>query len=106
MSVVGIDLGNLNAVIAAARQGGIEVLTNEYTYRLTPYVLSFYERITQFMCYLAIVTVGDMRSLRSFCLRSACVTKIHVLLFAFRYHVVASFLQDHDLHGCQATLHR
>lgn len=38
MSVVGIDVGNLNAVIAAARQGGIEVLTNEYTYRLTPYV--------------------------------------------------------------------
>lgn len=38
MSVVGIDVGNQNAVIAAARQGGIEVLTNEYTYRLTPYV--------------------------------------------------------------------
>jgi heat shock protein 4 len=38
MSVVGIDFGNLNAVIAAARKGGIEILTNEYTYRLTPYV--------------------------------------------------------------------
>ena len=38
MSVVGIDVGNANAVIAAARQGGIEVLANDYNYRVTPYV--------------------------------------------------------------------
>eukprot|EP00123_Amoebidium_parasiticum_P017060 comp23693_c0_seq1/m.40682 comp23693_c0_seq1/g.40682 ORF comp23693_c0_seq1/g.40682 comp23693_c0_seq1/m.40682 type:complete len:828 (-) comp23693_c0_seq1:493-2976(-) len=35
MSVVGFDVGNMNAVISAARQGGIEVLANEYSYRVT-----------------------------------------------------------------------
>uniref|UniRef100_A0A915CBY9 Uncharacterized protein n=1 Tax=Parascaris univalens TaxID=6257 RepID=A0A915CBY9_PARUN len=31
MSVVGFDFGNLNCYIAVARQGGIEVLTNDYS---------------------------------------------------------------------------
>jgi heat shock protein 4 len=41
MSVVGIDLGNVNCVIAQARGGGIEVLTNEVTQRQTPAVVTF-----------------------------------------------------------------
>eukprot|EP00124_Ichthyophonus_hoferi_P001455 Ihof_evm10s76 gene=Ihof_evmTU10s76 len=40
MSVVGFDVGNLNGVISAARQGGIEVLANDYNYRVTPCVIS------------------------------------------------------------------
>ncbi|XP_004349347.1 hsp97-like protein [Capsaspora owczarzaki ATCC 30864] len=40
MSVVGFDLGNENCFIAVARQGGIEVVANEYTYRQTPAVVS------------------------------------------------------------------
>jgi heat shock protein 4 len=41
MSVVGIDLGNVNCVIAQAKGGGIEVLTNEVTQRQTPAVVTF-----------------------------------------------------------------
>eukprot|EP01134_Creolimax_fragrantissima_P006111 CFRG6111T1 len=41
MSVVGFDVGNLNSVISAARAGGIEVLANEYNYRMTPSIVSF-----------------------------------------------------------------
>lgn len=39
MSVVGFDFGNLNCYIAIARQGGIEVLTNEYSLHATPLVI-------------------------------------------------------------------
>ncbi len=38
MSVVGIDFGNLNTVIAVARKRGIDVIANEASNRLTPYV--------------------------------------------------------------------
>ncbi|VDM41333.1 unnamed protein product [Toxocara canis] len=41
MSVVGFDLGNLNCYIAVARQGGIEVLTNDYSLHATPSCVSF-----------------------------------------------------------------
>jgi heat shock protein 4 len=36
MSVVGIDFGNLNAVIAVARNRGIDVIANEVSNRTTP----------------------------------------------------------------------
>ncbi|KAI8981464.1 heat shock protein 70 family [Pilobolus umbonatus] len=41
MSVVGIDLGNLQAVIAVARNRGIDVITNEVSNRTTPNIVSF-----------------------------------------------------------------
>uniref|UniRef100_A0A914XFT4 Heat shock 70 kDa protein 4 n=1 Tax=Plectus sambesii TaxID=2011161 RepID=A0A914XFT4_9BILA len=41
MSVVGFDLGNLNCYIAVARQGGIEVITNDYSLHATPSCVSF-----------------------------------------------------------------
>lgn len=41
MSVVGFDLGNLNCYIAVARQGGIEVIVNDYSLHATPSCVSF-----------------------------------------------------------------
>ncbi|OLL25920.1 Heat shock protein hsp88 [Neolecta irregularis DAH-3] len=41
MSVVGIDLGNLNTCIAVARRGGIDVIVNETSNRATPSLVSF-----------------------------------------------------------------
>nr|CAG8434416.1 9395_t:CDS:2 [Entrophospora candida] len=41
MSVVGIDLGNLNSVIAVARNRGIDVICNEVSNRATPSLVSF-----------------------------------------------------------------
>ncbi len=38
MSVIGFDIGNLNCYIAVARQGGVEVITNDYSLHATPYV--------------------------------------------------------------------
>eukprot|EP01135_Chromosphaera_perkinsii_P001496 Nk52_evm1s186 gene=Nk52_evmTU1s186 len=44
MSVVGFDIGNRNCYIAIARQGGIEVIANEYSYRATPASVSFTQK--------------------------------------------------------------
>ncbi|KVH89623.1 heat shock 70 kDa protein 16-like [Cynara cardunculus var. scolymus] len=44
MSVVGFDIGNENCVIAAAKQGGIDVLLNDESKRETPAVVSFGEK--------------------------------------------------------------
>ena len=41
MSVVGIDLGNLNTVVAVARNRGIDVIVNETSNRATPSLVSF-----------------------------------------------------------------
>uniref|UniRef100_A0A0N5AXQ3 Heat shock 70 kDa protein 4L n=1 Tax=Syphacia muris TaxID=451379 RepID=A0A0N5AXQ3_9BILA len=41
MSVVGFDLGNYTSYIAIARQGGIEVLTNDYSLHATPSCVAF-----------------------------------------------------------------
>uniref|UniRef100_A0A915D4G0 Uncharacterized protein n=1 Tax=Ditylenchus dipsaci TaxID=166011 RepID=A0A915D4G0_9BILA len=41
MSVVGYDFGNLNSYIAVARQGGIDVLTNDYSLHATPSCVSY-----------------------------------------------------------------
>ena len=38
MSVVGVDLGYQNTVIAAAGRGGVDVLMNGSAKRLNPYV--------------------------------------------------------------------
>ena len=38
MSVVGIDFGNYKAVIAVARNRGIDIITNQVSNRFTPYV--------------------------------------------------------------------
>ncbi len=35
-SVVGFDFGNMNCYISVARQGGIDVLTNDYSLHATP----------------------------------------------------------------------
>lgn len=39
MSVVGVDFGTLNTVIAVARNRGVDVITNEVSNRATPYVV-------------------------------------------------------------------
>ena len=39
MSVVGIDIGSLRAVVAVARAGGVDVICNEVSDRATPYEL-------------------------------------------------------------------
>ncbi|KAI9789517.1 MAG: adenyl-nucleotide exchange factor sse1 [Piccolia ochrophora] len=41
MSVVGVDLGTLNTVIAVARNRGVDVITNEVSNRATPTLVSF-----------------------------------------------------------------
>ncbi|KAI9730276.1 MAG: adenyl-nucleotide exchange factor sse1 [Cirrosporium novae-zelandiae] len=41
MSVVGVDLGNLNTVIAVARNRGVDVITNEISNRATPSLVGF-----------------------------------------------------------------
>lgn len=41
MVVIGFDLGNAAAYIAIARDGGIEVLTNDYSLHATPSCISF-----------------------------------------------------------------
>ncbi|KAF9914657.1 adenyl-nucleotide exchange factor sse1 [Lobosporangium transversale] len=41
MSVVGIDLGNLQTIIAVARNRGIDVICNEVSNRFTPSLVSF-----------------------------------------------------------------
>eukprot|EP00189_Rhodosorus_marinus_P000036 CAMPEP_0113965926 /NCGR_PEP_ID=MMETSP0011_2-20120614/8034_1 /TAXON_ID=101924 /ORGANISM="Rhodosorus marinus" /LENGTH=862 /DNA_ID=CAMNT_0000978529 /DNA_START=94 /DNA_END=2682 /DNA_ORIENTATION=- /assembly_acc=CAM_ASM_000156 len=41
MSGVGIDFGNVNCVVAVARRGGIDVLTNEVSNRATPCMVAF-----------------------------------------------------------------
>ncbi|KAJ9666812.1 adenyl-nucleotide exchange factor sse1 [Coniosporium apollinis] len=41
MSVVGIDLGTLNTVIAVARNRGVDVVTNEVSNRATPSLVGF-----------------------------------------------------------------
>ncbi|GMR39903.1 hypothetical protein PMAYCL1PPCAC_10098 [Pristionchus mayeri] len=41
MSVVGFDIGNLNSYIAIAKQGGIEVITNDYSLHATPSCVAF-----------------------------------------------------------------
>jgi heat shock protein 4 len=38
MSVVGVDFGDTSCVIAVAQKGGIDVIMNEVSSRLTPYV--------------------------------------------------------------------
>ncbi|KAJ2904370.1 uncharacterized protein MKZ38_008155 [Zalerion maritima] len=41
MSVVGIDLGTLNTVVAVARNRGVDVITNEVSNRATPSLVGF-----------------------------------------------------------------
>lgn len=41
MSVVGIDIGTLNTIVAVARNRGIDVITNEVSNRATPTLVSF-----------------------------------------------------------------
>jgi heat shock protein 4 len=41
MSVVGVDLGSLNTVIAVARNRGVDVITNEVSNRSTPTLVGF-----------------------------------------------------------------
>lgn len=36
MSVVGIDIGNFKTSIGIAKQGGIEIIANEFSDRITP----------------------------------------------------------------------
>ena len=44
MSVVGIDFGNLNTVVAVARNRGIDVIVNEVSNRATPSLVSLGEK--------------------------------------------------------------
>lgn len=37
MSVVGFDIGNFKSSVGIARAGGIEIVANEYSDRITPY---------------------------------------------------------------------
>jgi hypothetical protein len=36
MSVVGFDIGNFKSSIGIAKQGGIDIVDNEYSDRITP----------------------------------------------------------------------
>ncbi|KAK3696704.1 hypothetical protein QZH41_013052, partial [Actinostola sp. cb2023] len=47
MSVIGFDVGNQSCYIAVARGGGIETITNEYSDRSTPCVVSLGEKTRQ-----------------------------------------------------------
>ncbi|KAJ2723889.1 adenyl-nucleotide exchange factor sse1 [Coemansia sp. Benny D115] len=44
MSVVGFDIGNLQSVIAVARNRGIDIVSNEVSNRATPTMISFGEK--------------------------------------------------------------
>ena len=44
MSVVGIDFGNANNVVALARRKGIDVVLNDESKRETPSMLNFGEK--------------------------------------------------------------
>jgi molecular chaperone DnaK (HSP70) len=41
MSVIGIDLGNRNSIIAVAQRGGIDIVLNECSNRHTPSMVGF-----------------------------------------------------------------
>ncbi|CAF1602361.1 unnamed protein product, partial [Adineta ricciae] len=41
MAVVGLDMGNFSSYIGVARAGGVEVIANEYSDRLTPTYVTF-----------------------------------------------------------------
>ncbi|CAF2049140.1 unnamed protein product [Rotaria magnacalcarata] len=41
MSVIGLDLGNFSSYIGVARAGGVEIIANEYSDRLTPTYVTF-----------------------------------------------------------------
>ena len=42
-SAIGIDIGTQSAVVAAVKKGGIEIILNESSNRLTPYVSSKFD---------------------------------------------------------------
>lgn len=46
MAVVGLDMGNFSSYIGVARAGGVEIIANEYSDRLTPTYVTF-ERSTR-----------------------------------------------------------
>lgn len=41
MAVVGIDIGNLNNIVAIARKGGVDVILNNESKRETPCAVGF-----------------------------------------------------------------
>jgi heat shock protein 4 len=41
MAVVGLDMGNFSSYIGVARAGGVEIIANEYSDRLTPTYITF-----------------------------------------------------------------
>ncbi|CAF2720389.1 unnamed protein product [Rotaria sp. Silwood2] len=43
MAVVGLDMGNFSSCIAVARAGGVEIIANEYSDRLTPTYVTFHK---------------------------------------------------------------
>jgi len=45
MSVVGLDVGNANCIVAVARAGGIETVDNDYSHRVTPAVVAFSDKV-------------------------------------------------------------
>lgn len=67
MSVVGIDLGNFNSVVAVARNRGIDVLANEASNRDNPVVVSFKQNQRVMGESAAMQEVGNIRnSIRNF----------------------------------------
>merc|ERR1712015_41330 len=45
MSVVGLDVGNANCIVAVARAGGIVTVDNDYSHRVTPAVVAFSDKV-------------------------------------------------------------
>jgi heat shock protein 4 len=45
MAVVGFDFGNQNSVVAVAQRGGIDVLMNEVSSRLSPSLVGFGDKM-------------------------------------------------------------
>lgn len=44
MSVIGFDIGNSSSTIGIARAGGIDIIANEYSYRLNPTLVGYAEK--------------------------------------------------------------
>lgn len=59
-SVVGIDLGYQNSLIAAAGRGGVDVILNGNSNRLNPYVRVVTCLLVPCCCLLAIIMEGSV----------------------------------------------
>ncbi|XP_003376356.1 heat shockprotein 4 [Trichinella spiralis] len=63
MSVVGFDFGNQNCYVGVARQGGIEIITNDYSLRATPFIMvQCHRRTVKVICRLILISAFSLQS--------------------------------------------